>query len=232
MKSIVKEIGSFRFPGFYESVFSYADEFIDMEAELANEFNIKADLIHYEYTDFNKYKIDVCKTFMELYVDAINDLLPYDITEHDDFKFEIIDLDDIVVISPKYYNYSTDRCFCNIETNRATLQMIKDHTLGLKGVEKYLKDNFTSCDGFISFIPNNLGYWKSLDICEYEENMLIALLDMFLKLSNEDIFRDISYDTEENVCRYEYAEPMVSYNEKEYNLYDFIKLDLTEVSSE
>ena len=229
MKSIIREIGSHHFPGFYESIFSYADEFIDAEVELANEFNIDPTLIHYEYTDFDAYKKAICTKFMELYVEAIHDLLPYEITENENFELEIIE-EDIVVISPKYYNYSTDRCYCKIRTNKESLQMIKDYALNLKGANDYIIRHFTSCDGFISFVSNDINYWKSLDICEYEENMLIALFDMLLKVSDNEIFRDISYDTEENICRYEYAEPMIYYEEKEYNLYDFVALKEKEVS--
>lgn len=231
MKSIIREIGSHHFPGFYESIFCYSDEFIDMESELANEFNIDGDLIHYEYTDFDAYKIAIGKQFMELYVEAIHDVLPYEITEDESFELEIIE-EDIVIISPKYYNYDTDHCYCKIKTNKETLQIIKDYALKLKGANNYIIRHFTSRDGFISFISNDINYWKSLDICEYEENMLIALFDMLLKVSDDEIFRDISYDTEERVCRYEYAEPMVYFNKKDYNLYEFVELKQKEVSLE
>lgn len=231
MKSIVREIGSHKFPGFYESIFCYSDEFIDMESEIANELGMDADLVHYEYDDFKEYQINVCKEFMSFYVEAIHDLLPLDITEHKDFKLDIIDKDEIIIISPKYYNYSTDHCYCNIETNRTTLELIKKHTLNLDSAKQYIIDNFTSYDGFISFISNDITYWKSLDVCEYEENMLIALFDMFLKLSDKDIFNEICYDTEANVSRYEYANPRIYFEGKDYNLYEFIELKQKEVSS-
>ncbi len=210
---MIKEIGSFKFMGFYESIFSSSDEFIDEEVELTDElkekgFNTDNLDVVYEYIDFDKYKLDVCKKFMELYVDKIIDELPYDITNDKHFKFEILD-DTTVVDSPKFYNYRTDNCYCQIETNYETLNSIKKHTLKLDGVDVYLRQHFTSRDGFISFISNDIDYWKALDIMDYEANMLIALLDMFLTLSNENNILNIHYGVVDCVCNYEYADPYV-----------------------
>ena len=161
-----------------------------------------------EYDDLKAYEINVCSTFMNFYVDKIIEVLPYDITEHEDFKFEIVD-DSIEVVSPQYYNYSTDRCFCLVDTNRKTLKLIKKYTLRLEGVEQYIKDHFTSYDGFISFITNDFNKWKELDIEDYEENMLIALLDMLIALSDEEAFRNITEDTYYDTDKYSYTYAVV-----------------------
>ena len=230
---MIKEIGSYEFIGFYETIFSNSDEFIDEEVELKSELEVKCqdncidintdDIeVNMEYTDYNKYKLDVCRKFMELYVDEVIYALPSDITDKKFFKFEIVD-DSIEVVSPKFYNYSTDRCYCNVETNYETLDLIKNYTLGLNGVEAYIRKHFTSRDGFVSFISNDLEYWKDLSIKEYEENMLISLLDMLLILSNKNIFDSINYSVYDCVCKYEYAEPFVYYNGFEKGYYDFCK---------
>lgn len=202
------EIGSFKFPGFYESIFCNSDEFIDYEFELKEEVENLIDSKEFEvaleYDNFDEYKIDVCNAFMRFYVDKLIEVLPYDITEHEDFKFKIID-DSIEVVSPQYYNYSTDRCFCQIETNRKTLKLIKEYTLRLESVEQYIKDHFTSCDGFISFITNDFNEWKELDIEDYEENQLIALLDMLIELSDKEAFWDITEDTFYDIDKYSYT---------------------------
>lgn len=212
---MIREIGSFKFPGFYESLFCNSDEFIDYEAE--DQFRIdelvdNAEII-YEYEDFNKYKIDVCEAFMENYIDKIIEVLPNDIVEYEDFKFEKDS--DVSVFSPEYYNYETDRCFCNIKTNRKTLKLIKEYTLRLTGVQEYIVNHFTSCDGFISFISNNIEYWKSLDIEDYEENMLIALLDMLISLSDDRAFEEITFATYYDVDKFSYIIPTVYYNGNE-----------------
>ena len=209
---MIKEIGCFKFPGFYESIFCNSDEFIDYEFELKEEVENLIDSKEFEvaleYDNFDKYKTDVCNAFMRFYVDKLIEVLPYDITEHEDFKFKIID-DSIEVISPQYYNYSTDRCFCQIETNRKTLKLIKEYTLRLEGVEQYIKDHFTSCDGFISFITNDFNEWKELDIEDYEENQLIALLDMLIELSDKEAFWNITEDTHYDIDKYSYTYAVV-----------------------
>ena len=64
---MIKEIGSYKFPGFYESLFCNCDEFLDDESEMKFEverlIQSKDFFVEYEYEDFNKYKIDVCNTF-------------------------------------------------------------------------------------------------------------------------------------------------------------------------
>lgn len=222
---MIKEIGSFKFPGFYESIFSNSDEFIDMEyndkIEIADRFGILEEdiTVVYEYNNFQKYERDVCKEFMKNYVDEIKEVLPSEITNYHEFKFDIIEEEDnIVIISPKYYNYSTDRCYCNIETNRKTLKLIKEYTLKLNGVTEYLLNNFTSCDGFISFVSNDIDVWKKLDIEDYEQNMLIALLDMLISLSDKEGFEYIIITTWENVSNYYYASPTIYYKNKEITM--------------
>lgn len=214
---MIVEIGSHRFPGFYESIFCNSDEFIDDEYELKGlleEIVIDEKLeVVYEYENFEQYKKDVSKTYLEYYVEKIIDCLPSKISDADYFKFEIIDDEDnIEVISPKYYNYRTDSCYCLVETNIETLQELKNFGLqNEEDVQEYLRNHFTSYDGFCSFISNDIEYWKQLDIKEYveETRYLIALLDMIIALNDSNGFEEIRLSTYYDVDKYYYAEPIV-----------------------
>ena len=209
---MIREIGSYRFPGFYESLFYHSDEFCDDEDEMKFEIeeliSSKDFEVVYEYDNFDQYKLDVGTKYMECYIETLLEVLPNDITEHEDFLFEMIENTNSIT-SPKYYNYETDHCWVGIKTNRKTLKLIKEYTLRLDGVQQYLKDHFTSYDGFISFIPNGIDIWKETDIEDYEENMLIALLDMLISLSDCTAFENIRYDTFYNVDKYCYVYPVV-----------------------
>lgn len=218
-KTIIREIGSHKFPGFYESIFDSSWDFIDEEAELKNKFAFIDENIdvYFEYEDFDKYKKDVCITFMQEYVDKICEILPYKITDDENFIFSLSNEKDIEVISPQYYNFSTDRCYCDIKTNIYTLDKIKNYTLQLDDAQEYIKEHFTSYDGFISFINNDIEYWKNLEIKDYEENMLIALLDMLLALDDEENIFDISLTVRENICQDWYVYPTVWYKHKTYS---------------
>lgn len=214
---MIVEIGSHRFPGFYESIFCNSDEFIDDEYELKGlleEIVIDEKLeVVYEYENFEQYKKDVSKTYLEYYVEKIIDCLPSEISDADYFKFEIIDDEDnIEVISPKYYNYRTDSCYCLVETNIETLQELKNFGLqNEEDVQEYLRNHFTSYEGFHSFISNDIEYWKQLDIKEYieETRYLIALLDMIIALNDSNGFDEIRLSTYYDVDKYYYAEPIV-----------------------
>lgn len=209
---MIKEISSYRFPGFYESIFCNSDEFIDDEAEA--EFEIeeligKKDFeVIYEYDNYDQYKIDVGKAYMETYIDKLIEILPEEITDNKDFKFDMIEKS-VSVTSPKYYNYDTDHCYCEVVTNIKSLQMIKNYGLSLRKAKEYIKDHWSSRDGFISFIPNDINIWRKTKIEDYEENMLIALLDMVISLSDDSAFDEIKYDTFYEIDRYYYVSPIV-----------------------
>lgn len=220
---MIKEIVCFNFPGFYESIFCSCDDFIDDEDEV--KWNLEEVIgkgkieVCYEYENFEEYKISVSEKFMEYYIDKIIEVLPIYILEDEDFKFEKID-HSVGVDSPKYYNYRTDYSYCEIETNNKTLDMIKEYTLELDEAEEYIKRNFTSCDGFISLISNDFEYWKSLDIEDYEENMLSSLLDMLIDLSDCTGFDEIEQATFYDVDKYYFVYPEVTYigDDKENDL--------------
>lgn len=63
--------------------------------------------------------------------------------------------------SPRYYNYETDSLILELNLNLTRLKTYC-FTTHKKDFNQYLKDNFTSYDGFISFIPNNLIDFKEL----------------------------------------------------------------------
>ena len=237
MENIIIEIGSNLFDGFYESIHCNSDEFIDSEMEdkamlddllffISNKDDIE---VIYEYDNFNEYKNDVCTTFMELYVEKIIDELPNDITDKDNFKFNIVG--EIDVVSPKYYNYTTDKCYINIETNYETLNMIKKYTLSQSGAKEYLIDHYTSRDGFISFVSNNINEWKDKDIQQYEEREIIGLLDMLLILAHKENGNDLNEETYYNTEKYCYAYPVCYIKGKEYNFYSYVDNVIRKIKS-
>lgn len=220
---MIREITSSLFAGFYETMYSNSDEFIDYEKEdeciILSYFPfLDKDKfwISYEYGEmWNEYKSDVGEAFSEKYLEYLLGALPYEITYSDNFLLEKVN--NIEIYSPKYYNYSTDSCTFKINTNVETLNMIKDYVLSQKEAENYILEHHSSCDGFISFISNDIDYWKSLDVEDYEENMLSALLDMCLRLyydnicSDENVYFSINYDVYEVVEKFCYVSRIANY---------------------
>lgn len=219
---MIKNIKSFEFPGFYNSCYSDPDDFFyekkELEDSLRTILGKKID-VEIDYIDFDKYKLDISKEFLQIYVEKIKDILPYDITDKEEFKFEIIK-DSTTVFSPKYYNNYTDECQCMIETNYQTLNDIKNYALQITEAKEYIKKEYTSneAEGFVSFLPNNIEDWK-IDIKDMEERMFSALLDMLIALDDEDNFGNINVDVLNNIYKYEYAAPPVlTYNGKTYKV--------------
>lgn len=93
-------------------------------------------------------------------------------------------IDFVKLHSPKFYNFSNDVIECKI--NIDVINTKKYINQNLKAFESYLKDNFKSRDGFISFYEHNLNFWlnkmksfKNLDHIEIH-----AILDFICQ--NED----------------------------------------------
>ena len=113
------------FTGFYNTIFD-----IDLMFE---------DIKDIESIDYKKYENDVSNQLCE-------------IVENELSKF-IKDIEFIKVDNPKYYNYSNDTIDCIITPKKqAILSYIKDNKIEF---DKYLKDNYTCYDGFISHYDNN-----------------------------------------------------------------------------
>jgi hypothetical protein len=61
------------------------------------------------------------------------------------------------IISPLYYNYSTDTIDFDVTfNNKELINYIKSN---LDEFDMYLKENYTSVEGFIYFVPNNYNEW-------------------------------------------------------------------------
>lgn len=83
-------------------------------------------------------------------------------------KYEL-DLEFVQMTSPKQYNYSTDRTFVSVPLEQ--INKIRKEVEKNKKWPQYIKDNFTSYDGFLSNYENDSTHeeWTrpELDECQY-----------------------------------------------------------------
>jgi hypothetical protein len=151
------------FPGFYNTIYEYHndDYYSDYLDDLAEEYHIPLDILtayaeRYDIydIDYKAYENTVCENFCDAITDRLQDLL-----DSDTIKLVYRE-----VISPRYYNYTNDKIEADITYSKkdaeAIDQYIADHSDAWK---KYLKDHFTSCDGFISFYSNDPEEWDKFD---------------------------------------------------------------------
>jgi len=161
-----QEVRLMFFSGFYESIH---DSVFDMETEYIMEDypDKKWDDFRFEY-DYAEY----CKN----YVRAISSE-----TE--------IDLEFQELISPREYNFTTDRIICFIKPKdvKKLATALNSPTL-----EKLVKERFTSRDGFISFYSRYVEEWKEKPVKEWDAVELGTLLDAWI-IDNGSDLDDLDY---------------------------------------
>ena len=159
------------FEGFYESNLFNSDTEYYLNDYLNDGEDIKKE---YEIKDFKGY----CNEVSELYVDRLCDNLD-DVANVFNSYFIYHGL-----YSPQYYNFSTDKIQIEMDVNLDNLlQYIEDNkTL----FDNYLHENFTSYDGFWSFIDNNYTDFMNTYNSGENDRELNVMIEFYL-LNNVDL---------------------------------------------
>jgi len=140
------------FSGFYESLHSSAiDDSINQE--FSDDQGIENAELSYRAWDSmqwgnvrNEYAKEYAKSFGH--------------------EFGIKSLSFESMTSPREYNFSTDRIFCEIDYAELCC-IIK--TFDLKAFADYVRERFTSRDGFISFYPAELSEWGKVETWDHNQ---------------------------------------------------------------
>lgn len=139
MKTIQLEINFPLFEGFYNS---YLDLSENIEVGEVESYSMTEE--QFDNIDWSSTNENVSKFYLNYFKDELSDFFK---------SIGVLSLEFIKVDSPKYYNYSTDKLVCNIEINKDVfVHELRKHNFD--NWEQFLKDNFKSYDGFISFYPN------------------------------------------------------------------------------
>ena len=172
MKTIQLEINFPMFEGFYYSQLDLAE---NIEVGEGEEYSMTEE--QFDNIDWNSTNENVSKFYLDYFKDELSDFFK---------SIGVLSLEFIKVDSPKYYNYSTDKLVCNIEINKDVfVHELRKHNFD--NWEQFLKDNFTSYDGFISFYPNTTTEWDELINEEIENDNIIieTLLKFYLEQNGE-----------------------------------------------
>jgi hypothetical protein len=136
-----------------------------------------------------------------------------------EFAYEAsIDMTFDSMTSPKYYNFETDRIFCNIELSevKRISSLVKRDTLA-----KVIKDSFTSYDGFHSFYDNKLENWDT-DFSNWDCNEIGALIDAYI-IDNFDN-PNIEYSVIENIEVYNLIDNHLTENGERYlSIFEYLR---------
>lgn len=176
MKTIQLEINLPLFEGFYNSYLNLSE---NIEVGEGEEFCMNEE--QFNEIDWKATNNNVSKFYLEYIKDRLKDFFN---------EIGIINLDFVKVDSPAFYNFTTDKLVCNIEVNKNKF-ITELQKYNFEAWEQFLKDNFTSYDGFISFYPNDPNEWTELIEEKFDtDNVIIEALLQFYLEQNEE-FREI-----------------------------------------
>lgn len=148
------------FCGFYES---WIDDLIDNEIEMA---------------EIDNYTVDfdgIAREYAILYNDAL-----YERLEEEEALQYMPDLTFDRLISPREYNFETDRIMVSFTTPRYNLRKIYEILTGNDdALDRDIQQTFASRSGFASFYDDFAQGWRSKPLLEWDSNELSVLLPVF-----------------------------------------------------
>lgn len=89
--------------------------------------------------------------------------------------------------SPREYNFTTDRIFCQVSGRVVKALFRVSKAEGHSRLEACIKERFTSRSGFISHYSNRLSDWLSKPLADWDENELGTLLRALLPEDDDSL---------------------------------------------
>lgn len=171
------------FEGFYESNLWNSDSLVDIEYCDRQEGYLN-DNQEYDIDDFKAFKKEVSENAVYFLFEALD--------EHNiikDMKFKDL-------YSPRYYNYETDSLIIDVDVDMRRLKKYC-FTTKKEAFNQYLKDNFTSYSGFVSYISNNIKDFKEDYNQPNNDREINVMIEFYLltQINNSDseFDRDTNY---------------------------------------
>lgn len=170
------------FSGFYEGIWDQCEN-------ISNEIYAMQDL----YEDFESLCFLDDWHFAENYYDDVANLFA---TEYTDLIkqniYPNIKLVSSYIVSPREYNYSTDKIFAKIEIDnfdefaKRIISLASDPEYRTK-LGKIIKKNHSSRPGFMSFMSNDIEDWFGLLIDPNNDNYVWCIVGYLIDLMNPDL---------------------------------------------
>jgi hypothetical protein len=192
------------FPGFYGTYFEpdEANEIdqINTERKLNNLEPLEYQDLDFDYSN---YKIDTARECVNFVEDLLSDLK---IVKK--IKFEKL-------VSPREYNFENDSIYVEVEFFPENLsKYINEHFDSFK---KYIKGNYTSYDGFLSYHSNDADDWREgtenfTEFSDYHK------LGSCLEFVCRDYYNENVDESENDVVldMYDYVSENVNFSVKDY----------------
>lgn len=180
------------FSGFYNTIWEFKDDdVLDNINCHRKENNLPAIEWDNMIINYENYENDVGRSLCENIKNVLCEYI-------ENIEFENI-------YSPKTYNFSNDVINCIITPNIENIQnFIYNHKVEFKA---YLKNKYTSCDGFLSYYSNQFENWgiDTEKFSKFNSHSLGSILQFIFNMQNIDPL-DVYYDVMENIYEYDYIE--------------------------
>ncbi len=162
------------------------------------------------------YRKEVAEIYAKRYIDMVNEILGVD--------FKIISQE---ISSPREYNFETDKIFIKVEVG--DYEALVDRLIKLGSNSKYraelgkiIYDNHTSCDGFWSWMSNDIEEWFVFMYDPDEAHYTSFFIAYLMSVMDPEMYDNL----DDNICAYIWEStdlhiirPETDEANEEYNLY-------------
>lgn len=210
MKEQIKNIELPFFAGFYESIlFNYdtEDTAINDEIEYKKEYEgVETVYDDYEF-DYDGYRNAIVKAFVEASKEVIDSCVPW-----------ITEIESPELVSPRYYNFETDKVYVTATLHEDYRNLIMDFfEKNAEWLKKRIKEDWSDRSGFWSFIENNydgfVEHTMSLD-ARYISIITQYAIELYNETSWEDCFDVMNENTLYNFEEHNYIGEFVRYKKE------------------
>lgn len=144
---------------------------------------------YYDTVDFDDWKVELTK--------VAQDYLDHNVIEGLR-KYGLLNIEACSIWSPAYYNFHQDELVMDVTMAsdwQATMKAQIELWKGREDVEKYIRQNWRSCSGYVNFMPESL---EEVLTEQDEERQLAAYLTLAMLVEGslrhyEDILEDLYY---------------------------------------
>lgn len=195
-------------PGFYESTLFSSDTVYEENRQIEEDCKENGEeYVEHDINDFTAFQNAVCERITD---NLIAPMLMEDENLCDSVKFK-------EVSSPAYYNFTTDKIVLDLNIDIDYLKnLIRSDKEMYDGFNKYLKEKYTSRDGFMIFVENEIEAYFEAD--DYQDVMVDYYLltkiyddkDVVRAVKEDNDWPHYSYQMMEiaSECVYEFMEPI------------------------
>ena len=136
--------------------------------------------------DFARFSKDIVEYFVEAWKDHAPEI--------------VLAVENPNMVSPRYYNFSTDRIYADIKL-REDWQEVMRHFIALNydWLKDRIHEDWTSYDGFCSFMENDIDEWDGHLFVEQDDRYISTMLGYMMYRDNKEIRNDLVMQTIEDM---------------------------------